>query len=603
MRERGAVGRRRAARPPSTCFVGRLRPVLGFAWLLLFVPLSASALNLEVKVEGVEGEEQKNVLALLGIYQEQADKDLTVARVLALHRRAPDQIRDALAPFGLYRVEVQDSLTEPAADGGKWIASYKITPGAPVKIGSIDYQITGAGAANPAFPKQFGMKVGDVLLHSAYEKAKAQIVTAASEEGYLDADLIRHQVLIDPVAYDAIIEFHMDTGPRYYLGKVQFKQDLLDDSYLQKFVRFKPGDVYDPDRLLALQGRLLGMEYFENVEIVPLTEQADANNVIPIEVIAQRNKANKYRVGIGYGTDVGPRFLLEYQRRYIGRHGHKLKTEITVSQPQQSLVAEYRIPFRNPVRDYLLIRPEFYSYDTDSRQGTSFKLSGAQSIVTRGGWRRNIGIDYRYEDYEVGSSDTDTFNGLVPSISWSKVDADDPLNTRNGYRLKYILQGTAGGVLADTSWLSASASGKYIKSFGERYRFITRADLGAIWASSVEDVPGSLRFFAGGDQSIRGWALDALGPIDPDTDEVIGGRYLAVGSLELERKIKGNWSAAVYTDFGNAFDPAYTSEWEQSVGAGVRYATPIGPVRVGVAYAMTKDPAGFRLIIGLGPDL
>ncbi|MGB5734610.1 MAG: autotransporter assembly complex family protein [Thiohalocapsa sp.] len=572
------------------------------AWLLL-MPLSAAALNLEVKVEGVEGEERKNVLALLGIYQEQTDKELTVARLLALHRRAPDQIRDALAPFGLYRVEVQDALTEPPADGGKWVATYNVTPGEPVKIGSIDYQVTGAGAANPAFPKQFGMQVGEVLLHSAYERAKSQITAAASEEGYLDADLVRHQVLIDPVAYEAIIEFHMDTGPRYYLGKVEFNQDLLADSYLQKFVRFKPGDVYDPDRLLALQGRLLGTEYYENVEIVPLTEQADANNVIPIEVIAERNKANKYRVGLGFGTDVGPRLLLEYQRRYIGRHGHKLKTEITVSQPQQSLVAEYRVPFRNPVQDYLLIRPEFYAYDTESRQGTLFKLSGAQSIVTPGGWRRNIGIDYRYEDYDVGSSDTDVFNGLVPSISWSKVDADDPLNTRNGYRLKYILQGTVGGVLAQTSWLSASASGKYIKSFGERYRFISRADVGAIWASSVEDVPGSLRFFAGGDQSIRGWALDALGPIDPDTGEVIGGRYLGVGSLELERKIKGNWSAAVYTDFGNAFDPTYTSDWEQSVGAGIRYATPIGPVRVGVAYAVTKDPAGFRLIIGLGPDL
>jgi translocation and assembly module TamA len=144
---------------------------------------------------------------------------------------------------------------------------------------------------------------------------------------------------------------------------------------------------------------------------------------------------------------------------------------------------------------------------------------------------------------------------------------------------------------------------KQVKSFGEQFRFIGRADLGAIWASSLEDVPGSQRFFTGGDQSIRGWALDALGPQDPETGQTVGGRYLAVGSLELERKIKGNWSAAVFTDFGNAFDPTYTSDWEQSVGASVLYATPIGPVRVGVAYAMTKDPAGFRLVIGLGPDL
>ncbi len=587
-----------------------IRPLHGFLVLLPLVclllwPMSVAAagVKLEVKVEGVEGEEQKNVLALLGISQEQADAELSVARMLALHRRAPDQIRDALAPFGLYRVEVEDSLAEPAAAGGKWVATYKISPGAPVKIGSIAYQVTGAGASNPAFPKQFPMKVGDVLLHSAYEKAKNQITSAASEEGYIDADLVLHRVLIDPVAYEAAVEFHIDTGPRYYLGKVQFKQDLLDDKYLRKFVRFKPGDVYDPNRLLALQGRLLGMEYYDSVEIVPLTEQAGSDNEIPIEVIAHRNKANKYRVGVGYGTDVGPRLLLEYHRRYIGRRGHKFKSEISVSEPLQSVVAEYRIPFRNPVKDYILIRPEYFAYDTSSRQGTTFKLTGAHSVVTSGGWRRNISLDYRYEDYEVADTDSDIFNGLVPNISWSKTNADDPLNTRNGYRLKYFLQGTAAGVLSQTSWLGGAVSYKKIKSFGEQFRFLGRADLGAIWASSLEDVPGSQRFFTGGDQSIRGWALDALGPEDPDTGQTVGGRYLAVGSLELERHIKGNWSASVYTDFGNAFDPSYTSEWEQSVGAGILYATPIGPVRLGVAYAMTKDPAGFRLIIGLGPDL
>jgi translocation and assembly module TamA len=573
-------------------------------WLLLGAsPGSAAGLKLEVKVEGVEGEQRKNVLALLGIYQEQADPDLTVARMLALHRRAPDQIADALAPFGLYRVQIQDSLTEPATEGGQWVATYKIDPGAPVKIASIDYQLSGAGAENPAFPRQFPMKVGDVLLHSAYESAKNQITQAASDEGYINADLTLHRVLIDPVAYEAIVEFHIDTGPRYYLGKVEFKQDLLDDSYLQKFVRFKPGSVYDPNRLLNLQARLLGMEYYESVEIVPLIEQADSDNRVPIEVIAHRNKANKYRVGLGFGTDVGPRLLLEYQRRYIGRRGHKLKSEISVSQPLQSVVSEYRIPFRNPVQDYILISPEYFAYDTTSRKGTTFKLTGAHSVVTPGGWRRNISLDYRYEDYEVAETDSDIFNGLVPNISWSKTEADNPLNTRNGYRLKYFLQGTAGGVLSQTSWFGGSVSYKQVKSFGEQFRLIGRADLGAIWASSLEDVPGSQRFFAGGDQSIRGWALDALGPQDPETGQTVGGRYLAVGSLELERKIKGNWSAAVFTDFGNAFDPTYTSDWEQSVGASVLYATPIGPVRVGVAYAMTKDPAGFRLVIGLGPDL
>jgi translocation and assembly module TamA len=571
--------------------------------MLCILAAPAWALQLKVEVTGVEGEQQNNVLALLGIYQERKDEALSVARMLALHRRAPDQIRDALAPFGLYRVQVDDELSEPAADGGKWVASYKIEPGPPVKIVSIDYQVTGEGAENPVFPKKFPMQVGDVLLHSAYERAKNQISVAASKEGYLDAALVQHSVLIDPIAYEALIEFHMDTGPRYYLGQVQFDQDLLDEQYLQKFVRFKPGAVYDPDRLLALQGRLLGMEYYDSVEVIPLRDQAGDDRVIPIEVKAHRNKANKYRVGVGFATDVGPRLSLDYRRRYIGRRGHKLKSEIEISQAIQSIVAEYRIPFRNPVQDYILVRPEFYSFDTASRQGDLFKLTAAHSVVTKGGWRRNIGIDYRYEDYQVAESDSDTFNGLVPHISWSKVDADDPINTRNGFRLKYLVQGTAGGVLSETSWLSGGVSYKKIKSLGENFRFIGRTELGVTLADSVDQVPASQRFFAGGDNSIRGWGLDVLGPKDKITNQTVGGRYLAVGSLEMERRIKGNWSGAVFTDFGNAFDPDYISDWEQSAGLGIRYNTPIGPVRIDFAYALTKDPGGVRLHFGLGPDL
>ncbi|MCG6943631.1 MAG: autotransporter assembly complex protein TamA [Thiohalocapsa sp.] len=571
--------------------------------IALCLPLPAAAVSLQVNVEGVEGQERKNVLALLAIYQEQGKKNLTVPLLLALHRRAPEQIRNALAPFGLYRVQVQDSLKQPEQGNDRWVATYRIDPGQPVKIASVDYQITGAGADNPAFPKKFPMQPGDVLLHADYDKAKNEITAIASEQGYLDADLVRHVVLIDPVAYDAHIEFHLETGPRFYFGHVTFKQDLLSDAYLKKFVDFKPGDVYDPDLLLQLQGNLVAMEYYKNVEIVPLMDQAGPDHQVPIRVVAERNKPNKYLVGVGYATDIGPRFSLDYRRRYIGPRGHKLKAEIQVAPVTQSLVADYRIPFRNPLSDYYVIRPELYSYDTASRQGTQFKVGAAQSILTRSGWRRDIGVDYRYEDYKITDEPNNTFNGLVPYVAWSRVDADDPINTKNGYRVRFLVQGTARNVLSETSFLSGTASVKWIKTLGARNRFITRADLGATWAPSLQDVPASQRFFAGGDSSIRGWGLDALGPIDPATGQVVGGRFLAVGSLEYDRTIKGPWGVAVFTDFGNAFDPTYNSAWEQSVGGGLRFATPIGPIRVDLAYAITKDPAGFRLHLGLGPDL
>ena len=581
------------------------------ALLLLCGTADAWALSLEVKVEGLQGKQRENVLALLAIYQERKDPDLGVPRLLALHHLAPDQIREALAPFGLYRVEVKDALSEPADPNGTWVATYRVDPGPPVKVGAIDYQVTGPGADNPAFPKEFPMKVGDILLHADYEKAKSDLRYKAASEGYLDYQLVQHQVLIDPVDYDAIVRIHLDTGPKYYLGEVRFKQDLLDDALLHRYVHFKPGDTYDPDRLLGLQSRLLGTEYFDEIEVNPLKDEAGEGLTVPIEVVAHRNKPNKYRAGVGYATDTGPRISLDWRRRYWNRWGHKSRTELTLSPGYSNWNFDYRIPIRNPMTDYLSIKPEVTYYDTATNKGWINTLQFARSIVTPSRWRQTIGIDYRYEDYTINDVESSTANELMPYITWAKTVTDDPIYTKKGYRIKYGILGTTDVLISPASYLSATMDFKWIRAFWEDYRFIVRSDLGMTWADSVDDLPASRRFYAGGDNSIRGWGWDVLGPLDPVTDEAVGGRYLAVGSLELERRIIGPWSAAVFTDFGNAFDPAYAAKYNQSVGVGLRWLSPIGQIRVDVAFALTKDDwwehregiPPTRLHIIIGPDL
>jgi len=589
------------------------------ALLLLSMTQGVQALKLEVRVEGLTGEYEKyekNVLALLGIYQERKDKDLSIPRLEALHRRAPDQIRKALAPFGLYRVQVEDTLTGPAVEGGIWVADYQVVPGEPIRVGqakeSVDYCIKGPADQDCItdwdpddlpFPKKFPIQPGDVLLHSEYDKAIDHIRGLAARHGYLDYELTLNRVLIDLDNYEAIIQFHLDTGPRYYLGDVSFTQDLLDDRHLARFVGFKPKDPYDPEKLLTLQGNLLGTEYYERVEVVPHKAAAGEDRTVPIEVIATPNKANKYRFGFGYATDVGPRVTLEWRRRYLTRWGHTLKLETNISQPFQRMKGAYRIPVGNPLRDYITIRPDLRSYSIASRKGNLQTLQVAHSVVTPGGWWRTVGIDYRREQFEVAEEDAELVNELVPNITWSKTVTDDPVYTANGYRIKFALLGTTQGLISPSSYLSGSARFKWVGSFFEDYRLIARSDLGASWASSVFDLPASRRYFAGGDNSIRGWALDVLGPDDPATDEAVGGRCLAVGSLELERRIRGNWSGAVFTDFGNAFDPDFTRQVEVGAGLGIRWRSPIGQIRLDVAFALTKESNPARLHIVIGPDL
>jgi translocation and assembly module TamA len=327
-------------------------------------------------------------------------------------------------------------------------------------------------------------------------------------------------------------------------------------------------------------------------------------------VVATRNLPNKYRVGLGFATDYGPRFSVDWRRRYVNQWGHRFRTELQLAPALSQWNLDYRIPIQDPTRDYIVIKPQSTYYDLSTRKGWLHSLQVAHSTLTPGGWRRTAGIDYNYEDFDISDVQTGTSSELVPNISWTKTVADDPINTTRGYRLRYGILGAVEGVVSDASYLSGTVQFKWVRRFAEEYRLITRTDLGVTLAANLDELPLSRRFFAGGDNSIRGWGFDALGPTDPDTGEAVGGRYLAVGSLELERRIKGPWSAAVFTDFGNAFDPDYDQKFEQSVGVGVRWASPIGQVRLDLAFALTKDddetsyglpPA--RLHIVIGPDL
>lgn len=577
---------------------------------LLLVSGNVAAMKLDVKVTGLAGEQETNVIALLSIHQERSEADLTPARVEALHRLAPDQIRDALAPFGLYQVEVTDRLEVPSDPNGTWVAAYAVVPGPAVKIGRVDYAVIGEGADDPAFPKTFPMEVGDVLLHAKYEAAKSDLRSRASSGGYLEYTLARHRVLVDLVAYEAIVEFELDTGPRYYLGTVSFKQDLLNDTFLRSFVNFEPGVVYDPNLLLSLQGRLLGTEYFSDVEIVPRKDATGDDTLVPIDIVATRNKRDKYRIGAGFTTDTGPRVSADWRRRYVNQWGHNFRTELQLSPVLSQWSFDYRIPIQDPTRDYIIIKPQSTWSNINTQKGWLNSVQVAHSTLTPSDWRRTVGIDYTYEDYEISDIQTGISSELAPNISWSKTVADDPINTKRGYRIRYGLLGAVEGVISNASYLSAALQFKWIHGFAEKYRFITRADLGATLAEDLTELPASRRFFTGGDNTIRGWGFNTLGPTEPFNDDTLGGRFLGVGSLELERTIRGPWSAAVFTDFGNAFDPDYENKFQQSVGFGVRWASPIGQVRVDLALPYTQDdyvlgegwpPA--RLVFVIGPDL
>ncbi len=575
------------------------------SWVLWWFASAVSALTLEVTVTGVTGAERRNVLAQLGIYQERSDRDLTPARLDHLHRLAPAQIRDALIPFGFYQTQLDATLQQ---HGDRWQARYHITPGAPVTISTVDYQLSGEGATDPIFPVNLPLRRGDILQHSAYEAAKAQVRACADRAGYKDAHWLIHQVRVDPTTNHAAVQLHLATGSRHFLGPVTFQSPHLDVGLLQRYVTFPVGALYTSNRLIQLQSRLLSSDYFRSVELIPQPTPPSSAPRIPITVVTTPSLPNHYRLGLGYASDLGPRLRLDWQRRYLNRWGHRLRTALSLAPAESTLALDYRIPLHDPTRDYLSIKPQFsVTEETALGSGWTQTLQIAHISSTASGWRRSLGVDYRYEDFKGNGHDLGATNELVPTVSWAKTITDDPLLTQHGYRLKYSLLGGLEGVLAEATYLSGELQYKGIQAFAAHYRLIVRGDLGVTLTPAVRDLPLSRRFYAGGDQSLRGWGFGTLGP-RADDNRVSGGRYLAVGSIELERQLAGRWSSALFTDFGNAFDRLNAPAPELSAGIGVRWASPLGQIRCDLAFALSEDrqrrgipPARLHLVIG--PDL
>ncbi|MDH3526056.1 MAG: autotransporter assembly complex protein TamA [Gammaproteobacteria bacterium] len=587
-----------------TRFVISLTPIGGnlsvrrllLALLLLAVVADVGA-ALQVEVEGVDEPLLGNVLALLTLQRERETKGLGEAHVRRYFQRAPEEIRTALEPYGYYAVQVESRLEQKGED---WLAWFRIEPGDPVRYRAVNVTLSGAGEQDAVLKQAiagFPLQPGQIAVHGDYEAAKARLQKTAIEQGYLDALYQHHELRIDPAAGYAEVQLLLDSGAQYRFGEVTFPPGKLSEQLLRRYVTIKPDQPYSYRPLLELQRALEDSDYFARVEVVSMRDQAQ-DAVIPVQVDLEAHKRNKYSAGLGFGTDTGLRGLLGWENRRVNRHGHRMGASLRGSEIGSELEAHYSLPLANPRSDRLEFTAASVSEDTDTSDSTLHKLAIGR-LVARGRWRETLSLSYEREDYTVGLTDEST-SLLIPGISYSQVRADNRLVANRGWRVQFDLRGAAEQLLSDTSFVQSELRGKWIHRLGTNGRVITRAEAGTTWVDAADLLPVSVRFFAGGDQSVRGYDYQELGPRD-DSGNVVGGRHLVFGSLEYEHRIKGNWGLAAFVDSGNAFN-SFSEGLETGAGIGLRWKSPIGMVRVDIAAAVSQDNA-VRLHFTLGPDL
>lgn len=570
--------------------------------MALWMPLALAAPSVDVDIIGVEDEMLDNVRAYLGIEQQKDDDTLNETRIRRLHRRAPQEIARALEPFGYYEPKIESQLTR---DGDDWHAVYRIEPGPPVHVTAIDVQLSGEGQDDEDLVRavrNFPLQTGDVLLHPSYEQGKAALQRIAAENGYLDAQLTEHAVRVTLAEHSARISLRMDTGPRYMFGKVNFPETALDRDLLERFVPFQPGDPYYTRQLLQLQNNLIDSNYFRHIEVQPRRDLAEGRRV-PIDVALTTRPKNLYTAGMGYGTDTGLRGKLGYENRRVNDQGHRLRTELQMSEIRESIVARYSIPIRDPLTNQIAFTAGWIDDHPNSKDTLPSETLavGMSRTITRGsGWLETAYLNYELSNFSVSGQGQDS-TLVLPGITWSRIIAEDRIYTRRGIRLLFDFRGTHTALGSTTQFMQARASIKAIQDLWDGGRLILRGDVGTTRMEEFNELPPSVRFFAGGDQSVRGYDYNSLGPRDEE-DRPIGGEQLLVGSAEIEQRVAEKWSVAAFYDVGNALE-SWQDALKAGAGVGVRWRSPVGQVRVDLAWPVSEPDPGLKLHINIGPDL
>ncbi|MDM8559238.1 autotransporter assembly complex family protein [Candidatus Parabeggiatoa sp. HSG14] len=579
--------------------------------------LSAAHITVQISIDGVKGELLKNVLAYLSLEQQKTHPRLSVKRIQRLHKQAPKEIQRALQPFGYYQVNITSELKRPQNGQIAWQAHYLINLGEPLKIKEVDIRINGDAKDDSVFQKQienFPVKNGETLNHPNYEKGKRLLRNLAEERGYFESKFTRNEIHFDEQAYTARILLSFDTGQRYRFGEVSFKKNFFNKSLLERFLTFEKGSFYTGNALLAFKNALTYSDYFDVVEVEMMRSSVTDDLFIPVEVTLERRKPNKYMAGIGYGTDTGVRGSLEWKRRYINPYGHRFSAKAELSEIRRSMTARYEIPTKkrskslSNIDNFFAITAGYKDEHTDTSESEILLLGVSQHhsrrILSNIPLSEVIGIEYRDEKYTIGS-DSGHAKMLMPHINWSYVKADNRIYTLRGHKIELGVQGALSNVGSNVSFLQTRLNTTLIRKVLDSGRIIARGNLGyssiSLLDGEFHDLPPSIRFFAGGDRSVRGYDYQTLGPKNLE-GQVIGGKNLLVGSLEYEHKILEKWSLAIFYDVGNAFND-FSETLKQGTGLGVRWQSPVGLVRVDVATALSEENYPLRLHITVGPDL
>jgi translocation and assembly module TamA len=645
-------------------FLARLAAIA----MLYAIAMPAQAVRIaQVDVRGLDEAMTENVRVNLSL-EDSLGKVVTGRRMAYLVRVAEDETREALEPFGYYSptITIQRSdrdAPQPRrdADTGEAestpraapetpagaasgddapganrerpvVVTITVAPGEPVRVRNETVAIEGDASDDRYLNEEiaaFLPQPGAVFEHALYEASKARITRRLAERGYFDADFLAHRVEVTRAQRAADVDLRWNSGDRYDMGAITFEQtprQVVTPTLLEKLVYWNQGEYYHQGRLDRLRDSLLKLDYFSAIDIEPLPDQAqtvtdadgEPSRQVPVTVTLTPAKRDIYTAGLSYGTDSGAGVSFGLERRYVNQRGHKALAQVDWAQNRKTATLQYRIPAFAWLDGWYTVSAQYADEQTDYIDSRRIELVASRS----GQYNRNLNLvaslhalreRWAFEFEDDGNPGTPVVyrfaNYFFPALRAEYANVDNRLAPRRGIGGSALLRGGGGqsdDAEASATFAQAHVRASWFKGLGPNDRLIVRGELGHTFTDALNDLPPSLRFYAGGDRSIRGYNWREVGPrvLDDDGDVAfaLGAKNVVTASIEYERYFDDSpWGAAVFVDTGDAFDGG-SPDLHTGVGIGARWKSPVGPIRVDIARGLNDPDSPFTLHLNIGAD-
>ncbi|GAB1255670.1 autotransporter assembly complex protein TamA [Aurantivibrio plasticivorans] len=577
-------------------------------WLLLPIQVWA---QFDVVIENDPGDAKRNIQLYLANWDSLPSEDIE-----SLKQTFDPRVKQALRAIGYYDPSIQYALQKDLLIQivlGEPTVWRKANVSVRHPSHTHDNRLQTLINSQPFTP-------GKRINHQEYEAFKTQLLTLAIDSGYFNAHYTTSELRIDAESHHADVNLSLEAGFRHRIVEINFSETTVEDELLRRIIEVEPGDWYSVNSIGEIYNRLLSSGYFEHVAINVERQPPDQ---ITLHIEMTEQPRFQFSTGLGLTTnDNGLRFRFKWLTPKLNYRGDSLLTQLRASEVEQDITFGYQIPWPHPQKSYISLDSGWKHKVTTELESSETVVGASYNRATDSGWQYSYLVEYKNETSQLSEQEQDSFTYVMPGVNISKrylkgIAADPDL----AFRMALNFGASVESLGSDTNFYELNLSGGVTYRLFGKHSLVSRLDLGFIDADDFLLVPPSIRYFTGGDQTIRGYRYESIAPVDPDGN-AIGGNELIVGGLEYQYKIFENWKIALFYDTGRVrFDnqgefvptiaqqDAWVGELNKAdnfyggAGVGVRWKTPVGALALDVATPTNQEDSDYRVHFYFGTVL